>query len=228
MTLGEPFGALVQGDYTPWMRFDSLSFWFKSNQLTNDSSNVFSAIKFLGVIRFAETYPIIGLLLFSLQKLIPSFAAKRATHLEYTKKMIDARLARETDRSDFMTQASNLEREVSLRLTTVFRSSAIMTTGVCPTRNYSVLAESFWSLAPKQQRPCFLEQSFTCCKIPAAWINWSTKSEKHSQTQKILQCDPSHRPANYHTWKQFYRNLSAVIHQFHLLYHESQDLGVLL
>jgi hypothetical protein len=37
---------------------------------------------------------------------MPSFAAKRAAHLEYTQKKIDARLARETDRSDFMTQVS--------------------------------------------------------------------------------------------------------------------------
>ncbi|GAM34675.1 hypothetical protein TCE0_015f02400 [Talaromyces pinophilus] len=86
MTLGEPFGALEQGDYTPWMR------------------NVFSAIAFLGVIRFAETYLIVALLFLLLQKFMPSFAAKRAAHLEYTQKKIDARLARETDRSDFMTQ----------------------------------------------------------------------------------------------------------------------------
>lgn len=110
MTLGEPFGALEQGDYTPWMRFGFISLEFKSHQLITNSSNVFSAIKFLGVIRFAETYPVVGLLLLLLQKLIPSFAAKRATHLAYTKKMIDARLARETNRGDFMTQVSNLER----------------------------------------------------------------------------------------------------------------------
>lgn len=109
MTLGEPFGALEQGDYTPWMRCAPILLNQTITQLTINFSNVFSAIKFLGVIRFAETYLIVGLLLLLLQKLIPSFAAKRAAHLEYTKKMIDARIARETDRSDFMTQASILD-----------------------------------------------------------------------------------------------------------------------
>lgn len=108
MTLGEPFGALELGDYTPWMGFVFISLGSSITQLMIYSSNVFSAIRFLGVIRFAETYLIVGLLFLLLQKLIPSFAAKRAAHLAYTKKMIDARLARETDRSDFMTQASIL------------------------------------------------------------------------------------------------------------------------
>ncbi|EED22798.1 cytochrome P450, putative [Talaromyces stipitatus ATCC 10500] len=86
MTLGEPFGALKT-----------------ETILHGCGANVFSAIKFLGVIRFAETYLIVGLLLLLLQKSMPSLAKKRAAHLEYTKKMIDARLARETDRNDFMT-----------------------------------------------------------------------------------------------------------------------------
>lgn len=69
----------------------------------HDFSNVFTAIRFLGIIRFAESYAVVGLIFKILQKTMPSLANKRAAHLDYTKKMIDARLARETDRSDFMT-----------------------------------------------------------------------------------------------------------------------------
>ncbi|KAL8948520.1 MAG: hypothetical protein Q9222_005301 [Ikaeria aurantiellina] len=85
LALGEPFGALESGEYHSWIR------------------NVFESIKFLGVIRFAATYPGAGLLLKSLQLVRPSLAAKRAAHMEFTSKKIERRLNLETDRKDFLT-----------------------------------------------------------------------------------------------------------------------------
>jgi hypothetical protein len=74
--------------------------------LTNFSRNVFEAIKFLGVIRFAATYPTVGLLLKFLQTVMPSFSAKRAAHLEFTGTKIEKRLDQKTDRKDFISYAS--------------------------------------------------------------------------------------------------------------------------
>jgi hypothetical protein len=60
----------------------------------------------LGLIRFAATYPIVGLFFKLLQPIMPSFAAKRAAHLAFTEGKTNERLERETDRKDFMTYAS--------------------------------------------------------------------------------------------------------------------------
>ena len=76
--------------------------------------NFFEAIKFLGVIRFAAAYPVVGLLLQSLQLLKPSFAAKRLAHLEFTRKMIDQRLKRKTDRKDFLQYVKRMFRYLQL------------------------------------------------------------------------------------------------------------------
>ena len=66
---------------------------------------MFESIKFLGVIRFAATYPVLGLLFKLLQYIIPSFAAKRAAHMAFTETKLDKRLDRKTNRKDFMTYA---------------------------------------------------------------------------------------------------------------------------
>lgn len=67
---------------------------------------MFEAIKFLGVIRFVATYPILGFVFRLLQSVIPSVAAKRVAHLAFTEKKILKRLEREVDRKDFMTYVS--------------------------------------------------------------------------------------------------------------------------
>jgi hypothetical protein len=70
--------------------------------------NFFNAIKFLGVIRFAAAYPFIGIFLYVLQLLIPSIAAKRRAHLQFTEEKIDERLNRKTDRKDFLQYVGDL------------------------------------------------------------------------------------------------------------------------
>lgn len=68
--------------------------------------NLFASIKFSGVIRFAATYPAVGLLLKVLQSVMPSFSAKRAAHLAFTETKVNERLGRDTSREDLMTYAS--------------------------------------------------------------------------------------------------------------------------
>lgn len=77
--------------------------------------NVLEAIKFLGVIRFAATYPAVDLLFKLLQSVMPSFSSKRAAHLDFTETKTKKRLNRETNCKDFMTYASSFH-SVTLRL----------------------------------------------------------------------------------------------------------------
>ncbi|KAI4284881.1 MAG: hypothetical protein L6R38_001090 [Xanthoria sp. 2 TBL-2021] len=83
LTLGEPFGALEDGEYHPWIR------------------NVFESIKILGILRFAAMYPIVSLVLNTLQTL-PWLSAKRTAHLKFTGEKIEKRLREGTDRKDFI------------------------------------------------------------------------------------------------------------------------------
>lgn len=85
LVLGESFGALEAGEYHTWVR------------------NVFESIKFLGVMRFAATFPVAGGLFKVLQFVMPSIATKRAEHLNFTRIKTEERLKRETDRIDFLT-----------------------------------------------------------------------------------------------------------------------------
>lgn len=64
---------------------------------------MFEAIKFLGMVRFAGTYPAAGLLLKVLLFFKPSFSARRSAHLAFTKEKIVKRLERKTDRKDMFT-----------------------------------------------------------------------------------------------------------------------------
>lgn len=56
--------------------------------------------------RFAAMYPATRLLLQILRLIKPSLAARRVTHLAFTKAKIEKRLQRKTDRKDFMTYVS--------------------------------------------------------------------------------------------------------------------------
>ncbi|MCJ1352148.1 MAG: hypothetical protein MMC33_002132 [Icmadophila ericetorum] len=85
LVLGEPFGALESGQYHSWIR------------------NIFEGVKFIGVMRLADTYQMVGVLFKILQTAIPSIGAKRAAYLEFTRTKIESRLDRKTDRKDFMT-----------------------------------------------------------------------------------------------------------------------------
>ena len=72
----------------------------------NASRNVFESIRLLGVFRFVANFPILGLFFKALQFVMPSFAAKRKAHMDFTRDKIDKRFSRETDRKDFISYAS--------------------------------------------------------------------------------------------------------------------------
>ena len=67
------------------------------------SRNMFQSVKFLGIMRFAATYPMINQIFKFLMSSIPSMADKRKSHFEYTRKKTESRLDRQTDRKDFTT-----------------------------------------------------------------------------------------------------------------------------
>lgn len=69
---------------------------------------MFASIKFLGVMRFAATYPIINRVFTLLMSSIPSMAERRKAHFAFTKQKTESRLNRDTDRKDFITYVSFL------------------------------------------------------------------------------------------------------------------------
>lgn len=107
LTLGESFRALENGQYHAWIR------------------NIFASVKFLGIMRFAATYPIINRVFKLLMSNIPSMADKRKAHFAFTKQKTESRLNHDTDRKDFTTyiQRYNDERGMT-------REEIISTSGV--------------------------------------------------------------------------------------------------
>ena len=77
---------------------------FPSRQipLAKSLRNLFARIKFVAVLRFATTYPAIGIAFKVLQKIRPSLAANQAAHMEFTRIKVEKRLKQETDRKDFL------------------------------------------------------------------------------------------------------------------------------
>ena len=68
---------------------------------------MFASVKFLGILRFAATYPIINQVLKLLMSMIPSLTEKRKAHFAFTKQKTENRLDRDTDRKDFTTYVSS-------------------------------------------------------------------------------------------------------------------------
>lgn len=62
----------------------------------------------VGIVRFAAVYPLVDRIIKFLLANIPSMAAKRKSHFDFTRKRTENRLGRETDRTDFTTYASAL------------------------------------------------------------------------------------------------------------------------
>lgn len=76
-------------------------------RMANIVRNVFESIKILGILRFAAMYPIVSLVLNTLQTL-PWLSAKRTAHLKFTGEKIEKRLREGTDRKDFISHVSAL------------------------------------------------------------------------------------------------------------------------
>lgn len=112
LVLGDSFRALENGQYHAWIR------------------NLFASVKFLGIMRFAATYPIINRVFKLLMSNIPSMADKRSAHFAFTKQKTENRLNRDTDRKDFTTyiQRYNDERGMT-REEIISNSGALLIAG---------------------------------------------------------------------------------------------------
>lgn len=98
---------------------------FQAYTTDNAVSNLFEAIRFFGVIRFAAAYPILDLILKVLLKVMPSLTAKRNAHFLFTKEKIENRLQKKTDRKDFLSYVNLLRNACTgILLNNLSRSSA--------------------------------------------------------------------------------------------------------
>lgn len=62
---------------------------------------MFQSIKFLGIMRFAATYPAIDRIFKLIVSSVPSMADKRKSHFAFTRKQTESRLDIDVDRKDF-------------------------------------------------------------------------------------------------------------------------------
>ncbi|KAL8992647.1 MAG: hypothetical protein Q9169_006936 [Polycauliona sp. 2 TL-2023] len=100
LTLGEPFGELETGRSHFYTRFlPNMFFW---NEWLKPNRNIFEAIKYLGLFRFAALYPVVNLAFKLVPIVMPSLTARKEAHREFTKAKVEKRLDLKTDRKDFM------------------------------------------------------------------------------------------------------------------------------
>ena len=85
LQFGEPFGGLERGEYHPWI------------------STIFDSLKVISYKSVMDTYPPLSGLLGALLGMVPYIAKTIAEHAEFTRDKVMQRLAKKTDRRDFMT-----------------------------------------------------------------------------------------------------------------------------
>ncbi|KAF2279248.1 cytochrome P450 monooxygenase-like protein [Westerdykella ornata] len=83
--LGSSFGAVDAGGYHSWI------------------ANLFASIKFLGILRVAETYKWVGRLMHCAMETFPAMQKSRDLHIKLTKDKTLGRMKTVTEREDFMT-----------------------------------------------------------------------------------------------------------------------------
>ena len=85
LEFGEPFGGLERGEYHPWI------------------STIFDSLKMYPYKEVMDSYPPLAGLLRALLGMVPSVAKAMSEHAEFTRVKVMQRLAKKTDRRDFMT-----------------------------------------------------------------------------------------------------------------------------
>jgi hypothetical protein len=85
LAFGESFGGLERGDYHPWI------------------STIFDSLKVFIYTEVMDTYRPLAGLLRALLGMVPSIAKGISEHTEFTRVKVMKRLAKETERRDFMT-----------------------------------------------------------------------------------------------------------------------------
>jgi cytochrome P450 len=108
LCLGEPFGAIKSGEYHDWI------------------VQIFQGLKFWRVLRFGNTYPVVGLFFKFLLAVVPSLEEARDSFFKLPKVKVEKRLAIKSDRKDFMSYVSRLISQYR-HLTDISRFFATMT-----------------------------------------------------------------------------------------------------
>ncbi|KAL9068553.1 MAG: hypothetical protein Q9161_006098 [Pseudevernia consocians] len=84
LAFGQPFGSLEAGDYHFWV------------------FNTFRSIKFLSIRAIGRAYLIVGAVMSCAFKLFPKFGEARRRHREYTRVVLEKRLATKGEKKDFL------------------------------------------------------------------------------------------------------------------------------
>ena len=105
---GEPFNALENREYHKWMK------------------NIFGGVKFSRVLKIAEAYEPLMLLLRATMKLIPAVGRARKEHIEFTELKTARRLDMKTDRKDFMDYILRYNDERGMSRSELMETSAIL------------------------------------------------------------------------------------------------------
>ncbi|KAL9108200.1 MAG: hypothetical protein Q9187_008323, partial [Circinaria calcarea] len=103
LSFGQPFGSLESGDYHFWI------------------ASIFRGLKFSRVYRIGNSYPYLGLALNSFISLAPQMSG-RAKHMQYSQDATNKRMARKTDRRDFMTYVLRHNDEKGMTLDEIKKS----------------------------------------------------------------------------------------------------------
>ena len=85
LCMGEPFNTLQEGRYHPWI------------------FEIFRGLKFVGIFRLIQVYPLIRVLWTIFLATSPHIANAQKAHFEYTAAKIKKRIERKTERKDFIT-----------------------------------------------------------------------------------------------------------------------------
>lgn len=92
MCLGESFQALETGEYHHWI------------------TSIFEGLKFWRILRFGNTYPLLGFVMHFLMKAVPAIAKERDSFFKLPSVKVEKRMQDQTKRNDIMTYVRLLSR----------------------------------------------------------------------------------------------------------------------
>ena len=90
MCLGESFHALESGEYHHWV------------------ISIFEGLKFWRILRFGNTYPLLGFIMHGLMATIPAIAKERDSFFKLPSVKVEARMKQGNDRKDIMSFVKSL------------------------------------------------------------------------------------------------------------------------
>ncbi|KAI5194235.1 benzoate 4-monooxygenase cytochrome P450 [Aureobasidium subglaciale] len=108
LAFGEPFNALQNGEYHPWIH------------------NIFKAVKATQVVRIANAFPLVKFLLHLKAKAGPDSGAARAEHARYSAELAGRRMATETNRKDFMSYILRYNDDKGMSVPEINQTSKVL------------------------------------------------------------------------------------------------------